>query len=147
MTLIATTLGIIPSKPQGHPIPTLNKEEAIEMRKAGGADLDSWEYFQFRLLNHNTKLRIQSALEAANEEKGSKKEEIILRRLEKGRSLDENPSSLATVLSHRTEFTREVEESKQTHKDKKATIAIACNARNMDMASIAACTYYNIQRT
>jgi hypothetical protein len=57
MTLIATTLGIIPSKPQGHPIPTLNKEEAIEMRKAGGVDLDSWEYFKFRLLNHNTKQR------------------------------------------------------------------------------------------
>ena len=46
MTLIATILGIIPSKPQGHPIPTLLKEEAIEMRKAGGADLKG--YFQLQ---------------------------------------------------------------------------------------------------
>ena len=59
MTLIATTLDIVTSKPQGHPIPTLLKEEAIGMRKAGGADLDSWGYFQFRILNSNTKNRIQ----------------------------------------------------------------------------------------
>jgi hypothetical protein len=109
------------------------------MRKAGGEDLDSWEYLQYRVKHHNTRERIQSALAAAKDDKKSSREEIILRRLEKGRKLDEKPSSLATSLSHRAAFTDEAEENKENLKDKKKTVAIACKAREMDIAGIAEC--------
>jgi hypothetical protein len=139
MTLIATTLGIVPSKPQGHPIPTITKEEATEMRKAGGEDLDSWEYLQLRIKHHNTRERIQSALEAAKDDKKSSREEIILKRLEKGRKLDENPSSLATGITHRVSLNYEAKENKGSQKDKRETVAIACRARDMDKSSIVEC--------
>ena len=139
MTLIATTLGIVPSKPQGHPLPTLTKIEAIEFRKAGGEDLDSWEYHQLRIKHHNTRERIKSALETTNANKKSGREEIILKRLEKGRKLDEKPSSLATGITHRASLNYEAKENKESQENKKKTIAIACKARAMDMQSIAEC--------
>jgi hypothetical protein len=133
-TLLATTLGIVPSKPQGNPIPTLCREEAIALRQTEGKDLDSWEYLQWRILNHNTDARI---LKILNEAKNCmSREEILLKRLEKGRSIHDRPASLATALPYRMSGCTD---NRNTLQSKKETLIIACEATSLSATDITEC--------
>ena len=134
MTLIATTLGIAPSKPQGEPIPTLSREEAIDLRYSGDTDLDSWEYMKARILTDNTRIRIQGALDATN--KPQSREEVILGRVQKGRHLPEKPHSLATALPYRPQGRDENLGSLQNQHD---TATATCGARLLSKVAILEC--------
>ena len=134
ITLLATTLGIVPSKPQGDPIPTLCKEEAIVLRQTEGKDLDSWEHLQWRILNRNTNIRILNILKEVDN--GMSKEEILLKRLEKGRTLHDRPASLATALQYRISSCND---NRSTLQGKKETLVIACEASSLSAADVNEC--------
>ena len=134
MTLIATTLGIVPSKPQGEPIPTLSREEAIDLRSSGDTDMDSWEYMKARILTGNTRIRIQGVLDATNTPLC--REEVILGRVQKGRQLPEKPHSLATALPYRPQGRDENLGSLQNQHN---TATAACGASLLSKADILEC--------
>ena len=63
-------------------------------------------------------------------------EEVILKRLEKGRPLEERPASLATALPHRTGMR---DDNTKDLQGKKETVTIASIAIKMDDACISEC--------
>ena len=86
------------------------------MRQTEGKDLDSWEYLQWRILNHNTDTRILKVLKEADN--CISREDILLKRLEKGRTINDRPALLATALHDRMS---DCTENRNTLQGKKET--------------------------
>ena len=102
--------------------------------------MDSWEYLQSRIIGHNTKARVESELQKYMDGKDISQENIILKRIEKGRKIDETPSSLATTIVHREASEVEARKTNKSVQSKGDTVAIAYKAtRDMNMASLVEC--------
>jgi hypothetical protein len=62
-------------------------------------DEDSWEKMTYLIKTNNTACRLENKIEEIN--KCKSKEEQLLKKLEKGRAIEDRPTSLATALPYR----------------------------------------------